>query len=229
MFSLQVRWEVVRTCHHHTVLERASWPQSRTAVTAIHRKVWALRFRVALRALKNPVSNLIRTFYENCSNASAVSWCSHCNLNPTLVFCLIFNYQVHFWMILFCWFELQTSEERRGSEVSCSASETGSIITNPAFQRQKLSHQSFRSTVSDSEFDPQQVRTTPVDILHQSYIYWLSYDSMEAEDSSKVVKEQDGLQNRPFQRVSVTMPEAWSTQPEHLVQNRSACTFSRVY
>ena len=39
---------------------------------------------------------------------------------------------------------------------SCNLSESGSIITNPAFQRNRLTHQSFRSTVSDSEVDPQQ-------------------------------------------------------------------------
>ncbi|KAG0714005.1 MAP kinase-activating death domain protein [Chionoecetes opilio] len=43
----------------------------------------------------------------------------------------------------------------QGSEgpPSCGASDTGSIITNPAFQRQRHSHQSFRSTVSDSELE----------------------------------------------------------------------------
>ena len=40
---------------------------------------------------------------------------------------------------------------------SCNASESGSIITNPTFQRHKLSHQSFRSAMSDGEVDPQQV------------------------------------------------------------------------
>ena len=36
---------------------------------------------------------------------------------------------------------------------SCGASDAGSIITNPAFQRNKPSNQSFRSTVSDSEIE----------------------------------------------------------------------------
>ena len=44
-----------------------------------------------------------------------------------------------------------------GDGGSCNASEAGSIITNPAFYRQKLSHQSFRSTMSDGETEGQQV------------------------------------------------------------------------
>ncbi|KAK3861391.1 hypothetical protein Pcinc_032642 [Petrolisthes cinctipes] len=46
-------------------------------------------------------------------------------------------------------------ENLPGSEgpPSCGASDTGSIITNPAFHRNRFSHQSFRSTVSDSEIE----------------------------------------------------------------------------
>ncbi|XP_042207479.1 MAP kinase-activating death domain protein-like [Homarus americanus] len=49
----------------------------------------------------------------------------------------------------------EAGDALQGSEgpPSCGASDTGSIITNPAFQRQRLSHQSFRSTVSDSEIE----------------------------------------------------------------------------
>ncbi|XP_069171410.1 MAP kinase-activating death domain protein isoform X23 [Procambarus clarkii] len=49
----------------------------------------------------------------------------------------------------------EAGDTLQGSEgpPSCGASDTGSIITNPAFQRQRLSHQSFRSTVSDSEIE----------------------------------------------------------------------------
>uniref|UniRef100_A0A0P6EFU8 MAP kinase-activating death domain protein n=1 Tax=Daphnia magna TaxID=35525 RepID=A0A0P6EFU8_9CRUS len=53
--------------------------------------------------------------------------------------------------------ESQTSLASGDGQGSCSASEAGSIITNPAFYRQKLSHQSFRSTMSDGEPDQQQV------------------------------------------------------------------------
>ncbi|XP_047475674.1 MAP kinase-activating death domain protein-like isoform X11 [Penaeus chinensis] len=51
--------------------------------------------------------------------------------------------------------ESETGDTVQGSEgpPSCGASDTGSIITNPAFQRQRPSHQSFRSTVSDSEIE----------------------------------------------------------------------------
>ncbi|XP_046641675.1 MAP kinase-activating death domain protein-like isoform X4 [Daphnia pulicaria] len=53
--------------------------------------------------------------------------------------------------------ESQASAISGDGQGSCSASEAGSIITNPAFYRQKLSHQSFRSTMSDGEPDQQQV------------------------------------------------------------------------
>ncbi|XP_046450637.1 MAP kinase-activating death domain protein-like isoform X2 [Daphnia pulex] len=53
--------------------------------------------------------------------------------------------------------ESQASVISGDGQGSCSASEAGSIITNPAFYRQKLSHQSFRSTMSDGEPDQQQV------------------------------------------------------------------------
>nr|CAH0111902.1 unnamed protein product [Daphnia galeata] len=53
--------------------------------------------------------------------------------------------------------ESQASVASGDGAGSCSASEAGSIITNPAFYRQKLSHQSFRSTMSDGEPDQQQV------------------------------------------------------------------------
>ncbi|EFX87953.1 hypothetical protein DAPPUDRAFT_191648 [Daphnia pulex] len=53
--------------------------------------------------------------------------------------------------------ESQASVVSGDGQGSCSASEAGSIITNPAFYRQKLSHQSFRSTMSDGEQDQQQV------------------------------------------------------------------------
>ncbi|XP_069988793.1 MAP kinase-activating death domain protein isoform X4 [Penaeus vannamei] len=51
--------------------------------------------------------------------------------------------------------ESEAGDTLQGSEgpPSCGASDTGSIITNPAFQRQRPSHQSFRSTVSDSEIE----------------------------------------------------------------------------
>ncbi|XP_071548982.1 MAP kinase-activating death domain protein isoform X5 [Panulirus ornatus] len=49
----------------------------------------------------------------------------------------------------------EAGDTLQGSEgpPSCGASDTGSIITNPAFHRQRVSHQSFRSTVSDSEIE----------------------------------------------------------------------------
>ncbi|XP_066959646.1 MAP kinase-activating death domain protein isoform X23 [Macrobrachium rosenbergii] len=56
--------------------------------------------------------------------------------------------------------KLQSQDSEAGDAVpgsegppSCGASDTGSIITNPAFQRQRVSNQSIRSTVSDSELE----------------------------------------------------------------------------
>ncbi|XP_068224793.1 MAP kinase-activating death domain protein-like isoform X6 [Palaemon carinicauda] len=56
--------------------------------------------------------------------------------------------------------KLQSQDSEAGDTVqgsegppSCGASDTGSIITNPAFQRQRVSNQSIRSTVSDSELE----------------------------------------------------------------------------
>ncbi|GAB6028666.1 hypothetical protein CHUAL_004492 [Chamberlinius hualienensis] len=49
-----------------------------------------------------------------------------------------------------------TSIESEASESllpSCNTSDAGSMTTNPTFQRSRLSHQSFRSTVSDSELE----------------------------------------------------------------------------
>lgn len=45
------------------------------------------------------------------------------------------------------------SEVSESAVPSCNASDAGSMITNPAFQRSRISHQSFRSTVSDSELE----------------------------------------------------------------------------
>lgn len=59
----------------------------------------------------------------------------------------------------------QTSLASGDGQGSCSASEAGSIITNPAFYRQKLFHQSFRSTMSDGEPDQQQMKTQIENIL----------------------------------------------------------------
>lgn len=50
---------------------------------------------------------------------------------------------------------LQDSQQGSADAMSWNASDAGSIITNPAFYRQKLSHQSFRSTCSEG--DPEAV------------------------------------------------------------------------
>lgn len=57
---------------------------------------------------------------------------------------------------------LQESQQGSADAMSCNASDAGSIITNPAFYRQKLSHQSFRSTVSEG--DPDGVRRSIIEI-----------------------------------------------------------------
>uniref|UniRef100_T1JDW8 MAP kinase-activating death domain protein n=1 Tax=Strigamia maritima TaxID=126957 RepID=T1JDW8_STRMM len=48
---------------------------------------------------------------------------------------------------------LLASGEESSGVPSCSASDAGSVITNPIFYRSRISHQSIRSTVSDSEVE----------------------------------------------------------------------------